>query len=123
MVTSQKRSRRPMLYGSLVALPACGLWVLIAFASPVPSSIDSFETLPSDFGYFSFTPIPADFFDPGSDPFMDIIGLQGVPLSPGATTDTVVARLDKAKFHGPLHIDTVPIEIIALSLTKLAWLP
>ena len=87
---------------------------------PVAAGIDSFATLPSDFGYFSFTPIPASFFDPGSDPFGDIIGLQGLPLVPGATTDTVVARLEKAKFHGPLHSDSVPIEIIDLSLTSVA---
>ena len=119
MVTSKQSSRRPMLYGSLMALAATGVCVLIAFAKPIPSDVDSFETLPSDFGYFSFTPIPADFFDPGSDPFMDIIGVQGVPLGLGATTDTVLARLDKAKFSGPPPKSaTVPVEIVALSLTS-----
>ena len=73
-----------MLYGSFMAFASWGLSPLTALAGPggpIAPGVDLFETLPSDFGYFTFTPIPADFFNPGSDPFGDIIGLQGDPRS------------------------------------------
>lgn len=69
---------------------------------------------------FSASPIPADFFFPGSDPFDGVMQLQGVPLTLGGgileLTDTVVNRLDTAVLDGPGTQDTVPIEIVALNL-------
>jgi len=47
------------------------------------------------------TPLPADFFDPGSDPFDGVIALEGRPLNTNPTnvlgpTDTIVERLAPA---------------------------
>ncbi|MCH8150059.1 MAG: hypothetical protein IH987_19110, partial [Planctomycetes bacterium] len=46
------------------------------------------------------TPIPADFFEPGSQPFLGIISLGG-GASPGGGPDTIVERLGDLTF-GPL---------------------
>ena len=66
--------------------------------------------------------MPADFFDPGSDPFSDSIGLGGNPTGP-ADTDTIVERLggttppfDQSN-PGPQPIS---IELVELSLVSLA---
>jgi hypothetical protein len=71
---------------------------------------------------FQGTPIPVGFFDPGSDPFTDIVDFQGVPLpsSPSlGATDTIVQRLADAPMPDcPSDLVTVPIEIVALSLTS-----
>ena len=72
---------------------------------------------------FSGTPIPADFFGPGSDPFTSSVNLEGVPLgSFGAynglgPTDTIVRRLQDAM---PTFPDTIDIEIVALHLQSVA---
>ena len=119
MITSQRTFRRPALYNFFVASAACGVFMLsAAFAAPIPAGLDSYQTRDASLDS-SATQIPADFFDPGSDPFPDTIPLQGSPLGPGATTDTVIQRLSSAKFHGPPPKSaTVPIEIVALSLTS-----
>ena len=60
------------------------------------------------------SPIPADFFGPGSLPFDGIVQLVGVPSGPlGA--DTIVSR-------GPVlgGVETVPIELVELHLRSLA---
>ncbi len=70
---------------------------------------------------FAVLPLPADFFDPGSDPFSGVIQLQGQPLSspPGlAPTDTIVRRLNDAVLPGAPSSDVVPIEIVALHLVS-----
>ena len=59
--------RRPLLYGSFMALAACGVPCSLASASPIPPDIDSYSTLNYSYQGFSATPIPADFFDPGSE--------------------------------------------------------
>jgi hypothetical protein len=61
---------------------------------------------------FSTTPIPADFFDPGSLPF------DGVVILGGECTDTVVQRLQPTFFEGDPPTATVPIEVTALSLVS-----
>lgn len=73
---------------------------------------------------FSGGPIPADFFDPGSDPFTGTVRLAGVPLRnltvpsmPGTLPfDTVVERRNPASLPDVGSQDTIPIEIVALSL-------
>lgn len=70
---------------------------------------------------FADNPIPAGFFDPGSDPFVGTVVLQGGPLAqtggpPLAFTDTVISRLDTAQVPSVGDQDTIPIEIVALSL-------
>ncbi len=71
--------------------------------------------------------IPAGFFDPGSDPFEGQVAFTGLPLGaftpcPGdlGPTDTIVERKDTAFLPGPGSTDTVPIEIVALSLVSVA---
>jgi hypothetical protein len=73
--------------------------------------------------------IPAGFFDPGSDPFTAPIPLTGQPLAtlpPGVInpTDTIVERQADAVLPltcGPAA--TIPIEILALSLTTIGCGP
>ncbi len=60
--------------------------------------------------------LPPGFFGPGSDPFTGEVVLQGAPMAgapPGI--DTVVRRLQAADLDGD-GIDTVPIQVVALSL-------
>jgi len=65
---------------------------------------------------FVDTPIPADFFEPGSDPFDGVIALRG-PV-PDAV-DTIVARLGGMCFEEPLPSNaTVEIEIVQLNLVS-----
>src|SRR5688572_12885907 len=88
--------RRSALYRSFVAWAACGLFMLsTAFAAPLSAGLDSYQSRDVSLNSSS-TQIPGDFFDPGSDPYADFITLQGSPLGPGATTDTVVQRLAPA---------------------------
>jgi hypothetical protein len=69
------------------------------------------------------SPIPAGFFDPGSDPFDGRIVFRGDPLPdlgppsspPLFPIDTIVERLAPAPMPGP---STIPIEIVALSLVS-----
>ncbi len=73
---------------------------------------------------FSDDPIPADFFDPGSDPFTGIVTLGGSPLpnlgGPSlGPSDTVVNRPVIAELPAMGSQDTVPIEIVALSLVSI----
>jgi|GEM_PF-2197094 len=74
---------------------------------------------------FSVTPIPAGFFDPGSQPFSGVVDLVGVPLlddacgDPNALggADTIVRRLAPTNdLGGPGGSDTIPIQMVALSL-------
>ena len=73
---------------------------------------------------FSANPIPADFFEPGSDPFDGVITLEGFPLwdlsgPPGPLPfDTVVERLTPAILPAIGSEDTVGIQVMALSLVS-----
>jgi hypothetical protein len=71
---------------------------------------------------FASTPIPLSFFDPNSDPFPGIIGLQGsaIDLGTTGTADTIIRRTADViglTFPYP-SVDTVPIELIQLSLVS-----
>ena len=85
----------------------------------------------SDFGTLRFgsgfsPPIPADFFGPGSDPFLGDIAINGgsvpVPSCPGQSfpVDTVIQREGAAALPEVGSTVTVPIEIVELSLTSVA---
>ena len=92
-----------------------------ADAQAVFAGVDALET-PDDGSTnhdLTTTPIPADFFGPGSDPFNGIIQLEGGnPVVPGTPIDTVVARLqDTSDFTGSAQ-SVIPIEIVCLSLTS-----
>ena len=92
--------------------------------SVVQAGHDLLETDSSDTHIdFSAYPLPADFFDPGSDPFAGTVYLEGDPfdsfggyngLSP---TDTIVERQEDA---GPTFPATIDIEIVALELKSTA---
>lgn len=99
----------------------------VARADPdvVQAGHDLLETDSSDTHIdFSADPLPADFFDPGSDPFDGTVYLEGEPfdsfggfngLSP---TDTIVERQEDAGDAG--FPDTIDIEIVALELKSAA---
>ena len=75
---------------------------------------------------FSSTPIPAGFFGPGSDPFTGTVRFVGEPLEtlpPGALgqIDTIVRRPNPTvPLSPPGGVDTIPIEIVALSLVSIS---
>ena len=93
----------------------------------VQPGFDLFETPPgATFKDFFSNPIPADFFDPGSDPFDGIIDLQGNPqpsaLCPGddlSRVDTIVERLGVSSHPTIPSTDFVDIEIVELNLTSI----
>jgi len=96
-----------------------------AIADDVLPGSDLFTTATGhtnvDFGPL---PLPAGFFGPFSDPFTDLVPLEGVPLLdslPGAAqgADTIVERLDPAIFLACPALDTIPIEIIGLRLSSI----
>jgi hypothetical protein len=65
---------------------------------------------------FADNPIPADFFDPGSDPFIGRIELRGNnPTAP----DTIVRRLDPRLPFNPGDTVMVPFELVQLELRGL----
>jgi hypothetical protein len=73
---------------------------------------------------FGGSPIPADFFGPGSDPFDGVILLQGEPLSTSppdilGPTDTIVERLGSATLPTCGASDPIEIELLALSLVSI----
>lgn len=92
---------------------------------PAPGEVkqghDLFETDSSE--TWQDLSLPADFFGPGCAPFSGRVFFQGQPLPSFAgnpdlsPTDTVVRRLENA---GPFYPDTIPIEIVALSLVSTA---
>lgn len=73
-----------------------------------------------------FPPIPENFFGPGSEPFEGIIPINPKPRAttvcpdPTGDTDTIVKRLGSAKVDAIGATDTVPIELVELSLTSIA---
>ncbi|MEX0832268.1 MAG: hypothetical protein WD276_00105 [Actinomycetota bacterium] len=108
-----------------VALILALLWSLLptmpAQAAPIGPGFDLFHTDPGttnlDFGP---NPIPTDFFGPNSDPFNGNVRFAGKPLETFmgnnvGDTDTIVQR----DASNPNPLDTVPIEIVALSLVSM----
>jgi len=90
-----------------------------ALAGPVPDNVDYYRTQPT--GSFQALTLPSDFFGCGSALFNKTVGLNGVPRSPAESTDTIVRRLETARFSHPFPSDaTVAIQIEALSLTSFA---
>jgi len=63
-------------------------------------------------------PLPPDFFFSGSPVFTGVISFAGVPLAPGSNADTVVERLATAVLPSVPSSDTIPIELVSLSLTS-----
>jgi len=65
---------------------------------------------------FSAFPIPADFFDPGSDPFQEQVWLAGSPLGILGLTDMIVERIEPATLSNCGSQATVLTELLALSV-------
>lgn len=101
-------------------------FVVLAFPAlgqpTIQKGVDVFQTSPAGGTKvdFSFDPIPAGFFCPGSPAFTGTVNLQGVPLatSPAGvagSADTVVERLADGVFNA-VGSATVPVVVRALRL-------
>ncbi len=116
-------SRRRSLSGLLAVALACLVAATSVDAADVFPGIDMFVT-PGGATNVDFTtmPIPANFFDPGSNPFADDVPLIGAPLTTSPANavtpvDTIVERLAPAAVLPVCGAsDTIPIEIRGLSL-------
>lgn len=108
--------------------PGCGSQIdpLVTIDEPCDGGQGTF----ADFGAPDSTPIPADFFEPGSDPFDGVVCLRGSPLGPTAFgdfgfADTLIRRsgdpFDRCDIPPSFPSDpvTVDIEIVALSLVSI----
>ncbi|MHC4775549.1 MAG: hypothetical protein ACYTBR_09825 [Planctomycetota bacterium] len=83
----------------------------------VPAGIDCWETsCGRTKASFCEQPLPADFFEPGSEPFEGTVALQGAT----GEADTQVARLQDMVFDRVPQSDTIDIEIVALNLVSCA---
>jgi hypothetical protein len=98
-----------------------------AYGNDVLAGHDLWTTPPGgaveDFGGSAVPPLPADFFGPGSDPFVGVVNFTGEPIpsfdgQPTGGADTIVERQANAILPGNGSSDTVPIEIVALSLVS-----
>ena len=98
-------------------------------APPVADPADDLWTTPpgSNTGYSGFedTPIPGDFFGPGSDPFSGAITFQGARVStdesaPLGPADTIVRRMEDVCPSEVGNSVTVEAELVALSLQSVA---
>jgi len=81
---------------------------------PVAAGPDEFETAADGQTYhdFSGSPIPADFFGAGSQPYAQSVALQGVPLQAGSNVDTIIERASAVDAPG----GSTAIAMTALSL-------
>jgi hypothetical protein len=112
--------------GPPVDCPAPGLVGAVAGCPPSgpytdPWVSDESAGLCHNFGSPDTDPIPAGFFDPGSDPFTSAVCLRGVPLGVPqyGDADTLISRsadpFDRCDLPSGTS-STVDIEIVALSL-------
>jgi hypothetical protein len=103
---SMRRTRTLSRHLSLLALGA--LLAIPALAQPTLNPGTVLLSTPAGAGTavdFAGTPLPADFFCPGSAPFGGVVPLQGVPLAtnpPGIAggADTIVEHLTTGTFSG-----------------------
>jgi hypothetical protein len=101
----------------LLALPALG-------QTTIQKGVDLLETSQTGGTQvdFSFTPIPAGFFCPGSPAFTGKVDLKGVPLTTApagvaGNSDTIIERLADAVIPAGGSA-TIPVVVRALSLTS-----
>lgn len=84
---------------------------------------DHLSTVRAEVRFGETNPIPADFFGPGSDPFLGTIPLIGAPpnpIGPLGSTDTIVKRLEEGNLPFGGCTDPVPIELVQLSLRSIS---
>ena len=98
--------RRLALLGCVALLVAVVTWGCVAKADAAS------VLLGSDY----LTTLPGTFFD---FPGIGVVPLEGRPIGPG-NTDTIVQRQEDANLPGMGSSDTIPIEMVALSLQSTA---
>ena len=88
---------------------------------PVPPGTDYLKTRDAQFD-FSINPLPADFFNPGSAPFIGPVQLEGNPFDQDnlGNTDTLIERLEEVQFPGLNNPVIIDIEIVELILVSIA---
>jgi hypothetical protein len=109
-------------------IPLLAALASVATADTVPAGFDLFRTDPSGtYIDFSLDPIPADFFGPGSDPFVGTVYfMSGDPFdvtpfcgeASSEPVDTVIERKQDAVLPDPTSVQTVDIEIVAMDLVS-----
>jgi hypothetical protein len=69
---------------------------------PIAAGNDEFETPANGESFHDFggSPIPANFFGAGSQPFNKLVAMEGVPLSEGSYIDTIIQRHDTVQAAG-----------------------
>lgn len=88
---------------------------------PTGPTDDLWTTPPGSATSYSFldTPLPADFFGEGSDPFDGTVMLQGNPLDPDlGPADTIVRRMEDICPEEEGDEVTVEVQIVALNLVS-----
>jgi len=126
--------RKSLATISLISLTFCALLHpchgTAEFLSINPG-IDAFRTSPGDQIFlpdFQGNPIPADFFDPGSDAFGAPVCLRGGPpvltnppltdFGASSETDTIIERLNFCTFNAFPDFCSVGVEMRAISLVS-----
>jgi hypothetical protein len=84
---------------------------------PVAAGNDEFETAGDGESFHDFegSPIPANFFGPGSFAYAELVPLVGVPLSGGSNVDTVIQRHQAVSAPG----GTTTLTMTGLSLRSI----
>jgi len=88
----------------------------------IAAGLDAFKTVAgTQFTFAEEFTIPADFFDKGSSRFAGTVAFKGVPLGSyrdqkTAEADTIMERSKGASFSSGSRSQSVPIELLALSL-------
>jgi hypothetical protein len=117
---SKAASRRRILFLAFSSALVGGSALHAQPETTIPAGSDLWVTVSGGgqtFQDFSETPIPADFFGAGSEPFAGRIEFEGQSIDPSlGTVDTVVQRTQDAVLHGPGSTADVPIELVALHL-------
>lgn len=107
---------------AVVAALAAAMFLVMApgpaSADPINTTagFDVFTTQRTSASSYNFAsdPIPAGFFDPGSEPFDGVVLLGGE----GGGADTIVQRRTDVLLGDPPSVGTVPIELVQLNLVS-----
>lgn len=126
--TRGRRLRAGAVSVGTIALGALG--ATMALAAPanrgtlvLTAGFDMSQTTSGavQFGAGDVQAIPADFFGPGSDPFIGAVSLIGLPQEPGCdATDTIIERASDTTFTTTPQTQPVDIEIVSLSLQSVS---
>jgi len=88
-------------------------------AVPIGQLVLATRTAAFEFGSDDIPPIPADFFNPGSEPFEGRVYWQAAPPTPNLTNGDMNIDRKQAAFIGPKGtMATVDIEIVEMNLVS-----